>query len=439
MNKATNRRRTSGIHHFGPVIGLFLTGLACPSIAAAQSRPEDMADLRSQLEALRAEQQRSARRIQDLEAALNRPVLAAPAAPTVIGQSAAMPVQAVSEKPALARVQLSGDVRVRYENNFGDRDARDRGRGVLRARLRGSYAVNKWLSVGGQVATGDPDDPNSTDITLSNFDDDLQLSLDQAYIRASFGNLQINAGKIAQPFVRTDLVWDGDVSPQGLSASYKMPLGSGASLKATGLYFLVDESVSGPDSDMIGGQIGFETASSAPWKLELAAAYYDYSLRSTAGGDSGDFRSNLFVNGRYVSDFNLLDVVGAVSWRGLGEAWPVRIVGDYVKNLGAATREDTGFGADLFIGRASRPRDWRFGYGYAAAETDAVLAAFSHDNTSIATNYRQHSLSVDYMLASNLMLNATLYHYRPKGPLHAGGDDPHDWLDRVRFNLMVSF
>jgi hypothetical protein len=73
----------------------------------------------------------------------------------------------------------------------------------------------------------------------------------------------------------------------------------------------------------------------APIQAELAVGNYDYSLRSLAGGDAGDFRSNLFAGGRYLSDFNLLDVIAALTWNGLGEKWPVRIVGDYVYNYGA--------------------------------------------------------------------------------------------------------
>ena len=44
---------------------------------------------------------------------------------------------------------MSGDIRLRYESNFGDRNARNRDRGVLRARLRGSYAVTDEISIGG--------------------------------------------------------------------------------------------------------------------------------------------------------------------------------------------------------------------------------------------------------------------------------------------------
>jgi hypothetical protein len=417
--------------------------LSCTAaLAEPGSEATGLAELRRELEEMRAEQARSSKRIADLEAALahatSGPVASPAPAAAPAAVATAQPTPGFAPPPA-SRLKIAGDMRLRYEANFGDRDARNRDRGVLRARLRASYDVTNWLTAGAQIATGDPDDPNSSDITLSNFDDDLQVSLDQAYLRATFGGLQIYGGKMPQPFVRTELVWDGDVNPQGLSASYSLPLGSGTTLKASGLYFLVDESVAGPNSDMIGGQIGIEAKLATPLKLELAAAYYDYSLRSLAGSDSGDIRSNLFAGGRYLSDFDLVDIIAAVTWQGANERWPLRIVGDYVKNLGAATSQDSGFGVDVLLGRASKKGDWRFTYGYAQAATDAVLAAFSQDNTNIGTNYRQHSLSVDFVPVPNLTLNATYYRYRPLKVLNAGANDPNDWLDRVRLNLLTSF
>ena len=420
-----------------------LLGSALPSVAHAQDSAGVIAELRQEIAALRAEQAKSNQRIGELEAARAQTAAIVPA-PAQTAQPAAPQLAAVpSSHPAAAatpsRLTLSGDLRVRYESNFGDNDAPDRNRAVVRARLRTAFAVNKWLTVGGQLATGDPNDPNTTDITLSGFDNKLQASLDQAFIRAKFGHLQIDVGRIAQPFTRTELVWDGDVSPEGISAAYTAPLGGGATLKATGMYFVIDENSAGPDSQMIGGQIGLDYAPNGQFKLELAAAYYDYTLKSLAGGDAGDFRSNLFAGGRYLSDFNLLDVIAAVNWNGLGAKWPVRIVGDYVHNFGAINSEDSGFGIDLIVGRTARPHDWRFTYGYAQAETDAVLAAFSHDNTNIATNYLQHTFAVDYTVTPNLIFNATLYHYRPKNPLYAGSNQARDWLNRMRLNALVTF
>ncbi|WP_300538496.1 putative porin [Sphingosinicella sp.] len=408
-----------------PLCAALLLGSSLTPAAAAPA--DDIAELKAAVEALRAEQARAQARIAELEGALARQR----ETPVAVAAAPAAAPAPVSSEPS--RLSLSGDMRVRYESNFGVAGARDRDRGVLRARLRAAYAVNDWLTVGGQLATGDPDDPNSADMTLSNFDDDLQVSLDQAYIRLTPGDLQVHLGKIPQPFMRTELVWDGDVSPQGASAAYTADLG-GVKLKAAGLYFLVDESVAGPDSRMIGGQLSMQTPS-APIQAELAVGYFDYSLRSLAGADAGDFRSNLFAGGRYLSDFNLLDVIAALTWNGLGEKWPVRLVGDYVHNYGAATDADTGFGVDLLVGRAAQPGDWRFTYGYAEAETDAVLAAFSQDNTNIATNYMQHTLAIDFVPKHNLVLNATYYRYRQKD----GVIGPVDWQNRLRLNFLVNF
>ena len=83
---------------------------------------------------------------------------------------------------------------------------------------RSEAVVNDIVSVGGRLATGARDDPNSTDVQLANFDDDLQFSLDQAYFQINIGNLRLVGGKLPQPFVRTDRVWDCDVNPQGIGA-----------------------------------------------------------------------------------------------------------------------------------------------------------------------------------------------------------------------------
>ena len=247
------------------------------------------------------------------------------------------------------------------------------------------------------------------------------------------------AGKVPQPFVRTELVWDGDVNPQGLAASYRMPFGNGASVKASGLYFLVDEASGGIDSRMIGGQLQLEAPVSRTVKFELAAGYYDYRLASLTGGDMGDFRTNRFAGGSYLSDYNLLDVIAAAQFSGLGEKWPVRMVADYVHNFGATTNQDTGYGVDLLLGRGNRLHDWRFGYGYAVAGVDAVLAAFSHDNTNLATNYRQHTVLVDFVPLPGVVLNATYYRYQAKSPLFTPAFSATDWDDRVRLNVLVNF
>jgi hypothetical protein len=419
--------------------GLALSIALAPH-AVAQASSDDIKELRAQLEALRAQQQQTNDKINQIEAALNR-VEGRPEAASSSTETAMAPKPVPSFVGSAAgddRLNISGDFRVRYESNFSKGRANDRDRTVLRARLRAIYAVADWLTAGGQLATGDFDDPKNVDITLGNFDNKLRVSLDQAYLRASSGTAEIYAGKIPQTYVSTDLVWAPDFNPQGFSASYKAELGDTASLKATALYHIVDEASSGPDSRMIGGQVTLDAAPTSQFSVQLSGAYYDYRLRSTAGGTPNDFRSNLFANGRYLSDFDLLDVIGSATFTGLGERWPVRVVADYVYNFGAINSDDTGFAADIVFGRTANRGEFSFGGGYAVAETDAVFAAFSQDNIALATNYRLYSGYVDYAIRSNLILNATLYRYRVKdSPI--GGIVPNPWLNRFRVNLVAKF
>lgn len=388
--------------------------------AAAQTAQE----LRNEIQALRAEQAR----IDELSRALAAKLAALEAR---TGASGTAP----SSEPA--RLAVSGDVRLRSQGDYAD-GARDRESAQVRARLGATYKVNETVTVGARLVTGDPDDPNSSDVQLSNFDDDLQFALDLAYVQLDLGDLDLFGGKIPQPFTRTDLVWDGDVNPQGVSAIYQRSLGGGAVLRANGLFFIVDEDAVAADSTMAGAQLGYDFAVSDSLKVDLSVGYYDYTLGGVVGGDPGDFRSNLRnADGSYRSDFDLADAIAGATWSGLGGRWPVRVVGDYVHNFGAINSQDTGYGVDLSVGRTSQPRDWRVTYGYSVAEQESVLAAFSHDNIALATGYQLHALTFDYVPMPKTLVSAIWYHYKPYEPLGTGAFA--EWIERIRVAFTVSF
>lgn len=418
--------------------------LAALGTTARADSSEELAAVMSQIQALKAQQRELESRQQQLSSALNALEARLGTRATASDSTATAPVSggaaAGPANVARSRVAVTGDFRLRDQMDSSDRDGRDRNSSQIRGRVGATIAVNDRVTLGARLVTGDADDPNSTDVQLANFDDDLQVSLDLAYVQVSFGDLQLYGGKVPQPFTRTDLVWDGDVNPQGVSGVYKHALTHGGTLRANALVFPIDEQAAGPESTMFGGQIGYDSPTLGKWKLDVSAAYYDYTLGSTAGGDSGDFRSNLLnADGSYQSDFDLGDLIVGATWSGLGERWPVRMTGDYVRNFGAATAADTGYGIDLSLGRTSRPGEWRVTYGHAVAQTDAVFAAFSHDNTSIATNYELHALAFDYVPLPKTTLSAIWYHYKPDRALDAGSNDPKDWLERLRLYFLVSF
>jgi len=424
-------------------LGLVLSAL--PSAYAQTGEPETIAELRAELSALRAEQAERDRRIQRLEQALER--LAGdstrPAAASITSRRgiahAPTPIP-VQSNPVSERLKISGDLRLRSQGDWSDADGKNRISMQLRGRLGATFKVNERITLGARLATGDGNDPNSTDVQLSNWLDDLEVSLDMAYVQFNFGELTVYGGKMPQPFVRTDLVWDGDVNPQGIGAVWKKPLANGGALRMSGLGFIVDESAGGPDSTMLGAQFGYESPAHGNWTFDIHGAYYHYELGSIGGADTGDFRSNLRrADGYYLSQFRLANLLFGGTYSGLGERWPVRVVADLVHNTGAATDADTGYGIDLSLGKTSAPGDWRFGYGYLMAQTDAVLAAFSHDNIGIASNYRLHTLSLDYVPLRNTAINLIWYHYRPYSARDAGANQPHDWLERLRLAFLVNF
>lgn len=417
------------------------------SPAYAQSQASDDADIAKQIQALRAQQvqitemqRQTEESIRALEAKLGLQSPAASPHTPVAATVAATATPATTDKSDAPRLKISGDLRLRAQGDFSDSDGSDRSSSQLRARLGATYVVNDRITVGARLVTGDSDDPNSTDIQLSNWNDDLQVSLDLAYAQFNFGDLKVYGGKIPMPFARTDLVWDGDVNPQGASGSYRHALAGGSAFRANGLFFVVDEQVAGPDSTMGGVQLGFNSATDGDFKYDLYGGYYRYSLSSMAGADAGDWRSNRRKpDGSFLSDFELLDLIADVTWQGGNEKWPLRIVGNYVKNLGAIDDQDTGFGVDLSLGRASTAGDWRFTYGYSQTDVDAVLAAFSNDNIGIATNYKLHALTTEYTPAAKTAIGAIWYHYKPNNSLYAGSNQPGDWLDRVRIYYLINF
>jgi hypothetical protein len=429
----------------------------CSGVRAQAPANIDVAEVRKQIDVLRAEQARIAElqarteaSIRALEASVGiaSPPASGPgpdpvteANPIARTANAAPPPTAARppESTLASRLNIAGDMRVRAQADRSNDRAVDRYSAQVRGRLGATYAVSDRVSVGARLVTGDYNDPNSTDVQLSGFDNKFPVSLDLAYTKLDFGKVQFYGGKIPQPFVRTELVWDGDVTPQGLSANYKQPLGGGT-IKANGLYFVIDEQAGGPDSTMAGGQLAYESPAFGAWKYDVAAAYYHYSLGSTAGADAGDYRTNLHKpDGTYLSQFHLGDLIVGATYTGFGERWPLRIVSDTVRNFGAATEADIGYGVDVLLGRASKTGDWRVGYGYAVVEADAVFAAFSQDNTSLATNYRQHLLSADYVIAPGTSINATWARYKSYNASDTPGFDSGDWLDRFRLALLVTF
>jgi hypothetical protein len=364
---------------------------------------------------------------------------APPAAPDPAAQEAAA-------RPAPTAWNFAGDFRLRYEDTTkqepgtvpGRLDPRHRM--VVRFRAGVTKKITSHLDFGVRIATGARGDPNTTDVTLGDFVDKLEVSLDRVYMGWVNRNVSLYGGRFVNPLVRTELVWDDDVNPAGLAGTITLSQSKRVIPKFTALYSIVDEQTVNPDSYMAGGQMQVRVEPSKAWNFTLAGAYYDYTIKSLTHADAGDILSNRLNIARtsFLSDFNLIDAVAIVDSSALGARWPIRVSANWVRNLGAARGEDEGQWLEATIGRASARKDTRYRYGFARAGADAFLAAFSNDNTTFATNYMQHTLAGDYVASPNMIFNATWYVFK-RDRLDPGSAQDGKFLSRLRLNATVSF
>ena len=229
-------------------------GSTPPSSPVANTSSPD-ADLRSQVDRLERLVREQQKRIDALEA--GRPTTAslpAPenAAPAAVGQSEASisspasPAAAPQNQPpaqiveagssdqrirnlerqikGLGPISFSGDVRLRGEPFFGGPadGSLDRMRGRVRARFNAVADLGSQFRTGMTLATGDINDPVSTNQTLGGFYTRKTIALDQAFVQFTpkqFSALTLTGGKFGYPWYNTELTWDKDLNPEGAAQS----------------------------------------------------------------------------------------------------------------------------------------------------------------------------------------------------------------------------
>ena len=129
----------------------------------------------------------------------------------------------------LGPINFSGDVRLRAEPFFGGpADASlDRMRGRIRARFNATADLGSQFRTGITLATGDLNDPVSTNQNITGFYTRKAIALDQAFVQFKpneFKALTLTAGKFGYPWYNTELTWDKDLNPEGAAQSLAFKL-----------------------------------------------------------------------------------------------------------------------------------------------------------------------------------------------------------------------
>ncbi len=322
----------------------------------------------------------------------------------------------------LERIQWYGDFRYRYENidlqNNAGQDLKGRNRNRIRVRLGAKVKIDDEWKLNFRIASGSAD-PASTNQTLENGFTSKDIWLDLGYFEynpAWWQNLTAYGGKMKNPFYcagGNQLIWDGDVNPEGFAVTHKSKLGEHDTLHLTGAGFWMDYDAAGIDTALWAGQAYVKHTFDEGRYLLGGGSFYDY------GNIKGELITNIFdrnraenntldAANRYVYDYDMAEAFAEYGF--MVNSLPVRLYGSYVNNIAATTSEDKGWLMGIKVNKAKKPGSWEFGYNYREVDKDAVLGALNDsDFNGGSTDARGHKFGLKYQLSNNLQAGLTYF------------------------------
>jgi len=297
------------------------------------------------------------------------------------------------------------------------------------------------------MATGETDlidetiiaDPVSTNQTLGKFSSRKDFWLDLAYFDYhphQVKGFSVLGGKMPNvfnaPVGNSDLIWDSDVTPEGLAAAYKQNLTDNLGVFVQGGGFWVTENRRPADQSMWAVQGGVNLTLGDPdngaINVKAGGGFYDYgnvqgqpTVLGTAGG-------NQTAGGLYLDDYDLANVFGEIGTK-VGDVG-VSAFGDLVRNTGTGCNK-TGWlaGGSAFYKKA------KVTYNYRKVDQNAVLGALADgDWLQGGVNGRGHKVSAGYKLAKNWDANVT-YFDSERGRANAAGADVKLWQFDLVFKI----
>jgi hypothetical protein len=292
---------------------------------------------------------------------------------------------------------FSGDFRLRDEPFFGGptNQSLDQNRERFRLRWNVTAKLNDDFAGGFSLASGDINDPTSTNQTVSGFYTRKAIAIDKAYVNYTptwFHPLTLTGGKFAYPWYNTELTWDKDLNPEGVAETLAWNLTSTPVLKKVALVgfqlpFAQVAATSGTNqsaksSIVYGGQLQTSWQLAPRVKFGAYSGFYDWhnadpialalakanaknpqtpltgllplgtgntvqnsivtttaTNEVTVGGTSYAIGVTNITNAQFASKFSLFDSLARIDVTTPSAKWPVAFIGDYVQNMGACANQ----------------------------------------------------------------------------------------------------
>jgi hypothetical protein len=241
----------------------------------------------------------------------------------------------------------------------------------------------------------------------------------------------------------SDLQWDDDVTVEGLMTNTGLVYGDGAfkSLDLVAYLYSLDESGSGPDAYLYGGQLRSNFKMNKKNSLEFGVGY-DQWMRPQLVADltldeelDGNKVTNfLDPNDQLISDFEIANAFATYKNKSI-DGWPISLKLYYYQNLGAqgiGKDHDTGYFGRVQFGDYKKVGQLCFRYSYYYSEPDAMFYVFTQSDTSRGSNVEAHRFDFRIGFFARSYFNITWYNTK-----EAFGDD--ETLNRWQMDYIVKF
>jgi hypothetical protein len=264
---------------------------------------------------------------------------------------------------------------------------------------------NPQFNPGGTLVGGSPITANQD---LNSLESRKFLWIDAAYakwtpIKNDDWILSGTIGKMDNPFLLSNMIWDYDIDPEGAALQVAHNFTDHQTLKLNGAAFVLDELNQGnpsgstlpagvkvsPSHDpfVYGAQLLWESKWSPKIETSLGVAAFsvegEQSLSAQAQPfyNSGNSRD---ANGFLVNHFN--PIIGTASatykldsfplYTGV---FPIKVSGEYMDNP-AASANNKGYRVGLTLGKSGKKQTWELNYRYQRLEADAWFDALVDDD-----------------------------------------------------------
>lgn len=362
-------------------------------------------------------------------------------------------------------MRLYGDFRGRFDqiatdNNVPGGPNVDRNRYRYRLRAGVTATMKDNFEVGFRLTSADPTgtfggDPISGNSTMQDNASKKFVFIDLAYgkwtpIKTGPWLLSATFGKMENPIIGSDIVFDSDYTPEGLALQGGYDINKDHSIKVNGGFFALDEfnqgANSGNDPYYIAGQIRLESKWTPKIHTSLGVTWISIhgegalSTANVPNRNSGNTRNagGLLVN-KYspiVGDAFLTYTLD--SFPLYPGAFPIKFGGDYMVNTSTAA-QNTGYSLGITFGKAAKKGTWELAYKYKYLEADANYEEFVDSDTGAyyqaaplnsgngagynpGTNLKGHNFRVAYSLSDSFTLSATYFLFDLINPSIVGAE-----------------